>query len=360
MFFETDEPQPRAKNEDLKRALSIGTRIGQSIERLQSSHHTALSLTEPFGIGAIQWQPTDHGVKERPLSPAPLAPRLAYQSAVRLAEGDNRFDHRGLFYRLFGTRVRGQSDVASTYDAGATAAAAAHFETLLFNKAISPPPYRSRAAIRDMNSIAAVDAYSDRWHDTQDTLSASLTALRRLPALPPYTFPIAWVGAQSSDASEELNDILSLLPQLARFASALEQAADTADAICQGLETAQTATVRHRKGSIGPRLAAMAVIWPCVTEQMACDVLRVSKVTFQSGVKALVKEGFVIEVTGRNSHRAWITSNGPLSTPFENFPLAVEKNERKKRSKSRKLNSPTLQSAVNGLDQAIEHITKLV
>ncbi|MEM9879341.1 MAG: hypothetical protein AAF862_08700 [Pseudomonadota bacterium] len=267
----------------------------------------------------LHWQPTEASSAERALSPAPLAPRLAYQSAVRLVEGDNRFDHRSLFYRLFGTRVRGQSDIASTYDAGATAAAAEYFETLLFSSAISPPPHRLRAAIGEMNALAAAGTYSDRWNDTQDTLSASLAALRRLPALPPYTFPIAWVGAQGSDPAVDADDILPLLPQLARFASALEQAADMAKAIVQGLETAQTMTARHRKASIGPRLAAMAVLWPCITEQVACDVLRVSKVTFQSGVAALREDGVLIELTGRLRHRAWCTHIQNLWPGFEDF-----------------------------------------
>ena len=319
MFFETDEPQPRAKNEDLKRALSIGTRIGQSIERLRSCHQAASNLTEPLDLGTIQWHPTDDTSAERPLSPAPLAPRLAYQSAIRLADTDNGIDHRGLFYRLFGTRVRGQSDMASTYDAGATAAAAEYFETLLFSSAISPPPHRSRAAIRDMDALAAVGTYAERWQSTQDILSASLAALRRLPPLSPYTFPIAWVGAQDLDHPEEPDDILPLLPHLARFASATEPAAETAAGIVQGLELAQAVTEGHRRGSIGPRLAALSVVWPCIAEHLACDVLSVSKVTFQSGIAGLAETGLLTEVTGRTRHRAWLFAATGLWPRFQGY-----------------------------------------
>lgn len=288
--------------------------------------------------------------------------RLAYQSAVRLTQADDPFDHRALYSRLFDVAVAGETNRLTALDAGRAQLAAEVYTQLLSGRRKTP----SKAQSCRSPALASVNAYDDAAARA-GPMEASLAALDWLEIngwLPTPAPPVAWSFGEVSQKRTPNSYTVSLKAirsSVSTLYSTLKAADDLVTHIAAFLYAAQDAASHFREGSAARVLIRHLAQEPVVTQGYILKEGVMSDVAFQNGIRALEEIGICAEITGRQRHRAWIAAGTGLMPPFENYmcaPFPPEPAKDEQLSAGNNV-SPLAASNFTELDKAMIEVERL-
>lgn len=287
--------------------------------------------------------------------------RLAYQSAVRLADTGEAFNHRALYHRLYHITVAGKTDRRTAFDGGAAQHAAQAYHSLLSKAGGGAPSQTRRQSQVGYGPSPALEAVLAYRHASVDgPLTASRAAMNALAVydwLPSPTPPIAW------RASLRAIQAKSLAAALRSLSEALTDAVETVDAVERYLGAAEAVTQGFRTGSAVRTLLPVLAREPVVTQGVVLQMGLMSDVSFQNGVKELEALGVCLELTKRKRHRCWTALGRGLIPSFEGLALPallVANKGRKERSLAIVTQENLGFDRFGNLEKALDAISKLV
>lgn len=284
--------------------------------------------------------------------------RLAYQSAVRLADTGEPFNHRALYNRLYHITVAGDTDRRIALDGGAAQHAAETYESLLShvgNKGRWKAQRRAQPHTLSVPSPALDAACAYRAAGVDGPRTASQAAIDTLmhygwlPAPPP---PIAWRSSLRAIQAK------TLVPMLRDMSDALDQALTTVIAVETFVKTAEADTSGFRQGSAVKRLISVLARDPVVTQERVVTAGLMSNVAFQKGIKELEALGVCAEVTKRKRHRGWAAAS-TLIPKFKGLVIPVFRGSETVQPKQRLQNEAGNKAEQTTLDEMENALTNL-
>lgn len=286
--------------------------------------------------------------------------RLAYHSAVRIAETGEAFNHRALYNRLYHITVAGETDRRTAFDGGAAQHAADAYESLLSNDG-RDARYKTNRQIQTTSipspALDAVLAYQDA--SVEGPLTASQEAMQVLLKggwLPSPRPPLAWRSSLRAIQAK------TLVPMLRDMSDALDQALTIVIAVETFVKAAEGHTRGFRQGSAVKRLLPVLACDPVVTQERVVTAGLMSNVAFQKGIKELEALGVCAELTKRKRHRAWVAALA-IVPKFEGLVISVfsgpETGEPKQRLQNEAGNKVE-QTTFEEMENALTNLEKLI
>lgn len=283
--------------------------------------------------------------------------RLAYQSAVRLAEAAVTLDHRSLYNRLFDIRVAGGSNPLTAFDGGAAARAADTYTVLLSSEV--------KAVQKRRNVPSPAFAASTAYQNTidQGLIGASKAAMAELAKagwLPSPLPPIAWLAPPVSQRTT--HDLRPVLIGLRRMHESLCDALRLVRQVSSFIDAAREVTNTYREGSAVRLLIPLLASEPVASQGLILKCKLMSDVAFQNGINILVEHGICIELTKRQSHRGWAAAGKGLLPSFDGFEVEWFQGDcaKERQSPAPKPARPNQRDDLAELDKAVADLDRLL